>query len=162
MKTTIAPLLCTSLLLMATMALTGPSPRLRSRRQISTSDLPVQRAGLTELAKQRLTDAFRKLPLTFEANQGQTDSEVKFLARSDGYSLFLTSTDAVLALRTGRASGLSGRNEEVLGLKARKTDAAESNAVLRMKLAGANPKPLVAGLEELPAKKNYFVGNDPA
>jgi hypothetical protein len=31
-----------------------------------------------------------------------------------------------------------------------------------MKLAGANPSPQVAGLEELPGKSNYFVGSDPA
>ena len=31
------------------------------------------------------------LPLVFEANQGQTDSRVKFLARGSGYGLFLTS-----------------------------------------------------------------------
>jgi hypothetical protein len=30
-----------------------------------------------------------------------------------------------------------------------------------MKLVGANPQPTVAGLEELPGKANYFLGNDP-
>ncbi len=30
-----------------------------------------------------------------------------------------------------------------------------------MKLVGANPSPDVAGLEELPGKSNYFIGNDP-
>jgi hypothetical protein len=41
-----------------------------------------------------------KLPLNFEANHGQTDSQVKFLARGNGYNLFLTATEAVLRLRT--------------------------------------------------------------
>ncbi len=31
-----------------------------------------------------------------------------------------------------------------------------------MKLAGANPNPQVSGLDELPGKSNYFIGNDPA
>jgi hypothetical protein len=31
-----------------------------------------------------------------------------------------------------------------------------------MSLVGAAPKPLVSGLDELPGKANYFVGNDPA
>src|SRR5580698_5191327 len=40
---------------------------------------------------------FGKLPLSFEANQGQTDPSAKFLAHGDGYSLFLTDNEAVLA-----------------------------------------------------------------
>ena len=36
--------------------------------------------------------AYGNLPLSFEANQGQSDAQVQFLARGHGYSLFLTST----------------------------------------------------------------------
>ena len=43
--------------------------------------------------------AYGNLPLSFEANEGQSDTQVQFLARGHGYSLFLTSTEAVLALR---------------------------------------------------------------
>ena len=38
-------------------------------------------------------------PLAFEANRGQADDEVKFLARGAGYTVFLTSTEAVSPLR---------------------------------------------------------------
>jgi hypothetical protein len=38
------------------------------------------------------------LPLSFELNQGQTNERVRFLARSEGYVLFLTATEAVMAL----------------------------------------------------------------
>jgi hypothetical protein len=38
------------------------------------------------------------MPLSFEANAGQTDSRVKFLSRGPGYTLFLTGNEAVLAL----------------------------------------------------------------
>ena len=34
-------------------------------------------------------------------------------------------------------------------------------AVLRMRLVGANARAKVTGLEELPGKSNYFIGNDP-
>ncbi|PYS96632.1 MAG: hypothetical protein DMF65_12800, partial [Acidobacteria bacterium] len=37
----------------------------------------------------RLTDAYGKLPLGFETNEGQTDPEVKFLSRGSGYTIFL-------------------------------------------------------------------------
>ena len=41
-----------------------------------------------------------KLPLSFEVNRGQTDARVKFVSHGSGYVLFLTSTEAVLALRS--------------------------------------------------------------
>ena len=46
----------------------------------------------------RLPELFGRLPLHFEINQGQTDSQVQFLARGPGYTLFLTPTEAVLTL----------------------------------------------------------------
>ena len=39
------------------------------------------------------------LPMFFEPNQGQTDPQVKFLARGAGYGLFLTADEAVLELQ---------------------------------------------------------------
>jgi Beta-propeller repeat len=38
---------------------------------------------------------------------------------------------------------------------------AAAPAVLRMRLAGANPHAKVTGADEVPAKSNYFIGNDP-
>jgi hypothetical protein len=46
----------------------------------TTSESPVP-------AKAAVQAAYGKLPLSFEANQGQTDSRVKFLARGNGYTL---------------------------------------------------------------------------
>lgn len=88
----------------------------------------------------RLSEAYGKLPLSFEANKGQTRPEVKFLSRGSGYSLFLTSSEAVLALSV----------------------ASTRQAVVRMKVAGANPVSRVEGLNELPTSHNYFTGNDPS
>ena len=42
--------------------------------------------------------AYGHLPLSFEANQGQTDPHVQFLTRGRGHQLFLTPSEAVLAL----------------------------------------------------------------
>src|SRR5689334_16821554 len=52
-----------------------------------------------QAAQPRLVEAYGKLPLSFEINKGQTGSQVKFLARGSGYSLFLTGNEAVLALK---------------------------------------------------------------
>src|SRR5437588_3461496 len=42
---------------------------------------------------------YGKLPLSFEANEGQADPQVKFLARGQGYDLVLTTTEAIIVLR---------------------------------------------------------------
>lgn len=49
--------------------------------------------------------AYGHLPLSFEANHGQVDPQVQYLAHGHGHTLFLTPSDAVLALRTGEAKG---------------------------------------------------------
>src|SRR3989442_4986804 len=110
-----------------------------------------------QATKPQVLAAYGKLPLSFEANQGQTEPQVKFLSRGRGYTLFLTSTEAVLALR----EGASARNV-VDGSPAAKRERGEAlrGTVLRMRFVGANPAPAVAGVGELPGKSSYFVGND--
>ena len=46
-----------------------------------------------------LTPGYGNAPLIFETNQGQTDSQVKFLSQGKGYSVFLTSGSMILSLR---------------------------------------------------------------
>lgn len=43
-------------------------------------------------SKARIVENYGKLPINFEANEGQTDESVKFLARGHGYTIFLTPT----------------------------------------------------------------------
>jgi len=81
--------------------------------------------------------SYLNLPLAFEANQGQADARVRFIARGAGYALYLASDEAVLSLQ-GEAQPL------------------------RLKLVGANPQARIAGYEMLPGKSNYLRGNDPA
>lgn len=83
--------------------------------------------------------------LSFEPNLGQTDSQVKFLARGGGYALFLTADQAVLKLQSRSTS----------------TNPPTVEAV-RMKLLGATTTATTQGVDELPAKSNYIIGNDPS
>ena len=55
---------------------------------------------------------YESLPLNFELNQGQTNQTVKFLARSEGYVLFLTATEAVMALDNPAAHRKGKENPE--------------------------------------------------
>jgi hypothetical protein len=100
---------------------------------------------------------YGKLPLTFEANQGQTDAKVKFLSRGSGYALFLTGDEAVFSLRQGEAVDQVQTAKD--RIRAAPTPAPAE--LLRMKLQHANPLTRVTGEDELPGKSNYFIGNDP-
>jgi hypothetical protein len=105
---------------------------------------------------------YGRLPLSFEANHGQADEQVQFISRGRNYSLFLTSSEAVLALRKS-----APRHDQPATNLASATIESESpatieQAVLRMQLVDANAKPRAHGLEELPGKMNFFAGNDPA
>src|SRR5215210_5847290 len=58
-----------------------------SRKSLTAT--PVPEATIQTQAR----EAYGNLPLGFEANLGQADSEVKFLSRGGDYGLFLTSTE---------------------------------------------------------------------
>ncbi len=83
-------------------------------RAASSQTMPASLRGVTapgSLATPRIVDSYGRLPLSFERNDGQTDSEVKFLSRGRGYTMFLTQSEAVLALRAGnQKSNGKGQN----------------------------------------------------
>lgn len=51
-----------------------------------------------EATRRRVVERYSRLPLSFEANSGQADSQVQFVSRGLGYDLFLTSTEAVMIM----------------------------------------------------------------
>src|SRR5881628_4063484 len=74
------------LLLALALASCAPAPATRTSTEIPQATKP------------QVLAAYGKLPLSFEANDGQADPQVKFLSRGSGYTLFLTSTETVLIL----------------------------------------------------------------
>lgn len=136
-----------------------------AQRTQATSNHPVNdshSASLSTHHKQRdfdqpsVSDVYGKMPLQFEVNGGQTNREVKFLARGDGYNLFLTMNEAVLSLSK---SSLSGNDRNTLASPQKRFPQPD---VLRMKLLRTNRAAQIIGLEELPGHTNYLSGNDPA
>jgi hypothetical protein len=119
----------------------------RSHRVLSLLALLLSFVAVTSSAappaqvRSRVVDAFAKLPLRFERNDGQTAREVAYLSRGHGSTLFLTSTEAVLSLRDRK-----GRDAKT--------------AVMRLRMVGANADPVIAGEEPLQGKMNYFAAND--
>ena len=101
-----------------------------------------------------------RMPLQFEANHGQVDAQVQFLARGKGYTLFLTPTESVMVLQQREAP--AAKDPLAMIDPTAVPDAAPmKQSVVRMKLEGANPSPAIDGIEPLPGIVNYFIGNDP-
>ncbi|HEY6272227.1 MAG TPA: choice-of-anchor D domain-containing protein [Terriglobales bacterium] len=121
------------------------------------SDSELLAAKSRHSVSQRVVDSeYAKLPLAFERNRGQSDSQVLYLARGIGYTLFLTSDQAVLALKSRQFSVVTRQLQGATDNRQQTTD------VLRMKLAGADPHASVAGMDEISGRANYFIGNDPS
>ena len=104
-----------------------------------------------------------KLPLSFQENRGQAEPEVKFIARSDGYSLYLTPAETILLL-TEKVSTETNTGEPALSFQDRMETQEDKVTLrkLRLNLAGANERMEISGEAELPGKANYFIGADPA
>jgi hypothetical protein len=146
---------------------------------------PAQNAS-TNSAK--LVRSYGKLPLSFEANLGQVDKTVQFMARGAGYGLYLSGQEAVLTLRKpfrGPASKPSpalpsswrlspngnsfdpyGKNIPIgdgptLPRQIAASHRQSTTDIVRMQLVGANAVAAPTGEEKLPGTANYFLGNDP-
>ena len=119
--------------------------------------LPLTAIAAESIAVVPPTDSghYGDMPLTFEPNQGQTDSTVRFVARGSGYEALLTPTSATLLLsRLDAAPSANGTGGVV---KARH----ESQTVLRMHLEGAASDAPMTGVSALPGYVNYLRGADP-
>jgi Beta-propeller repeat len=122
---------------------------------ISSTTIFAADAPAAPAQRQAALDAYNKRPLSFEPNVGQTDARVKFVSRGPGYSVFLTTSEAVLSLQEAAADPQSE-----LAIGASKAPQSSKVTSLRMSLVGANPSPELVGMKKLPAKSNYMIGND--
>ncbi len=81
-----------------------------------------------------LEEVYKKTPLAFQENQGQTDDNVFYFAKSGLTTIFLTKSQVVFALEGG---------------------------VIRQSFIETSQNVLVTANKELQAKANYFIGDDP-
>src|SRR5438309_900804 len=129
-------LVCVALILSLLTFNAAVSPGLTSVTVATAAPLSFDTA-----TRARVNATYGRLPLYFEANQGQSDPQVRFLARGGGHTVFLTPTEAVLVLTKQDPS---------------------LQTVLRMTFMGASPQAQIMGQREVAGKANYFLGNDPA
>ncbi len=107
----------------------GTNPFLIKRALLDSA--PLRKTGATQT---RIQARYAHLPLYFEANRGQTDSSVKFMARGAGFGLYLASSEATLVSQ--------GR-------------------VIHLRLKGSNAHTPLIGRDLQPSESNYFLGNNP-
>jgi Beta-propeller repeat/Cep192 domain 4 len=138
------------------------SPEASRRLALATPEAEFKALASGRSARHKLQgrESYARLPLSFEANTGQTDRQARFLARGAGYAMYLTARGAVLELAGRKAlprrPESAGENQEL------KHQPSLVATVLRMELPGANTRPEVMGLGKLPGKANYFIGHDPS
>jgi hypothetical protein len=97
-----------------------------------------QAPPLSSADQQRAAQIVAGLPMLFEKNEGQTSADVSFFSRSGQYDFFLTSQQAILSQHGGKTPVTP----------------------LRMQWLGANSSATAEGDEQIPAKTNYFIGNE--
>jgi hypothetical protein len=104
--------------------------------------------------------------LSFERNVGQTASGVDYLAHTGSGTVFLTPTAAVFAMQPVEQAGslLHGEQADSLLYKTAgwKPAPRQPGVALYMDIVGASPAGRAAGVNPLPGKVNYFIGNDPS
>jgi hypothetical protein len=117
------------------------------------TSLSAQQPGTTRISPQTVPSGalYGKLPLTFEANRGQSNTQVDFLSRGKGYTALLTTGGMVLNLRPAPVVNTSSSVRQQI-----------TNTTLQFRLLGANRNPVALGEDLQPGVVNYFIGNNPA
>jgi Beta-propeller repeat len=79
------------------------------------------------------------MPIAFEPNLGQADSQVQFIARTNTYTLFLTGSEVLFVPHL-----------------------TEVDDVVRLQFVNSNPHPAIEGLDSQTGRVSYFVSADPS
>jgi len=89
------------------------------------------------------TKVLGRAPLAFEPNLGQSDPQVRYLARGAGYALFLTRDEAVLALMSGNPDTPKSHPSSL------------RQSVLRVRPLGSRPAESLEPEQSLPGHSSY-------
>ena len=100
------------------------------------------------------SQALGKVPLAFEANAGQTDPQVKYFARGNGYTAFLAANEVVLALTKRVPRQTAHELSEAIGSEHGSYDSL--SATVRMSFKDAKAQPVATPFGPLPARISYL------
>lgn len=112
-------------------------------RLLSTAALLAAQASLAFTPPTTPAQAsLAQVPVEFEANQGQHDSAIRYLARAQGYRMFLMDAGAVISLSRPESEKHAGPS------------------VVQMRFARANQEPELVGQQPSEHKTSYLRGDD--
>src|SRR5215218_3448321 len=98
------------------------------------------RTAAPQMSEKEALDAYKKLPLSFVPNEGQTDKAVRYYAQGAGYGFLFTHQGAMLSFAEGKGRGHA----------------------LALDFLDANPNATLEAQKRLSGEVNYLQGNDPS
>lgn len=110
---------------------------------MSDTQVPQHSLDIPEAVKQKIWEAYGKLPLTFVPNTGHTHSSVHYYTQTSGYHIYFTPEEVVFVF-----AGNTPNNEN-------------GGLALSLQFLGANSSVVMEGQQKDTGKVNYFIGNDP-
>jgi len=130
-----------------------------------------QSPALSAQQRARVHAQLDALPLAFEANQGQLDPQVKYMARGNGYKLLLTKSRAIITMSASHRNSevremMLHKRRGVAGTRAllkKRNFAVEkpSSVALSMNFLDANREAQLLAHQKQGGRVSYFTGRDP-
>lgn len=125
-----------------------------SAQQCSAQAAPQAPVGQSPQAYEK----YARLPMTFEANQGQAGPQVKFISRGTRYTAFLTAGGIVLSLRPNEPVPVS----QISTVAAPNQSQQPLSTTLQFTLLGAAQNLTAIGEDPQSGRVNYFIGKEPS
>lgn len=145
--------------------------RTHAKATILAATPTAQSPALSPEQRARVRAHLDALPLAFEANQGQLDPQVKYMARGDGYKLLLTKSRAIINVAASRGNSevremmlhkrLGAARTRALLKKRHFAVKKSSSVALNMNFLGADQNAQLVAQDQQSGRVNYFTGKDP-
>src|SRR5712675_1334718 len=148
-------LLFTSTAALAAVALGWAAAPMHSEPRHSGKQLPARQSANSARPTSTVNNQYGKLPLSFEPNVGQSDASVQYIARANGYSLFLSSKETAFLLKADSSAKQQGSKKV-----SPEVSRFERGSLLRLQFPNSNPNAVMSPVEEQVGKINYLIGSD--
>ncbi len=131
----------TAVILLTVAGLLSATPANRNPRAEKAVATPVSAKKVGPSQQREITARLGLLPLRFEANLGQADSQIQYTARGPGYSLNLTGDEAVVTLQRMDQKKRGRFEMRKYYLASPRFHRPQKSETVRIGFAGASPHP---------------------